>query len=86
MKQFVCENCGANDYYEKDGFRICRYCDSKFLIFEEDLPQKNSSIALNDDIQMLLEKCRREPFNARRYANLILDIDPQNREARKYLM
>lgn len=85
MKKFVCDNCGAKDYYEKEGFRICKYCDSKFLILEEDLPNKNSNITLHEDIQRLLEKCRREPFNARRYANLILDIDPHNKEAEKYL-
>lgn len=85
MKQFVCENCGANENYEKENFRVCKYCGSRFLILDEDLPQKSSNIALNDDIQRLIEKCKREPYNARRYANLILDLDPHNKEARKYL-
>ncbi|MFR5849407.1 MAG: TFIIB-type zinc finger domain-containing protein [Faecalibacterium sp.] len=84
-KQFICKNCGASDFYDKDGFRICKYCNSKFIIETQDVIQKGSSIALNDDIQMLLNKCRQDPWNARRYANLILDIDPQNRDAIKYL-
>ena len=45
----------------------------------------NSCIAINDDVQRLLDKCKREPKNAKRYANLVLDIDPTNREALKYL-
>lgn len=46
---------------------------------------ESSNIGLDDDISRLLMKCKREPRNARRYANLILDIDPDNQEARKYL-
>ena len=45
----------------------------------------NSSIALDDDVERLLKKCRTDPKNARRYANLILDIDPDNAEVYKYL-
>ena len=40
---------------------------------------------VDSDIQMLLEKCKQDPANRRRYANLILDIDPTNREAAAYL-
>ena len=45
----------------------------------------NSSIALEEDIAVLLKKCREDPKNARKYANLVLDIDPGNAEAKKYL-
>lgn len=85
MQQFVCKNCGASEFYAKDGFRICQYCGSKFIITPSDQIQKGSSISLSDDIQRLLDKCKKEPWNARKYANLILDIDPSNRDARKYL-
>lgn len=85
MKRFICENCGANDFIEKDGYRICRYCDTKFLINHEDMPIKNTQIALSDDIKMLLDKCKNDPAHARKYANLILDIDPTNKEVYKYL-
>ena len=43
-----------------------------------------STIALDDDVKRLLEKCKTDPKNARRYANLILDIDPDNEEALNY--
>jgi len=49
------------------------------------VPKKGTSIALNEDIRMLLRKCKEDTANARRYANLVLDIDPSNKEANKYL-
>lgn len=85
MKQIVCPNCGANDFVIKDGYKICRYCDTKFISESAEKPKKRTSINLEDDIQELLDKCKREPFRAKRYANLILDIDPTNKEAKKYL-
>ena len=45
----------------------------------------SSPIALDDDIARLLKKCESDPRNARKYANLILDIDPDNEEALKYI-
>jgi hypothetical protein len=50
----------------------------------EDMLPKNSNIAINNDVQMLLQKCRADPANASRYASLILDIDPGNVEAKNY--
>lgn len=46
---------------------------------------KFSQISINSDVENLLQKCRIDRKNARKYANLILDIDPDNEEARKYL-
>lgn len=85
MKQLVCERCGGNDFVEQDGYRICNYCHTRFVIQPEDTPHKSSNIALNDDIQLLLKKCTDDPANATRYASLVLDIDPGNPEAKKYL-
>ena len=85
MKQYVCENCGANDFFEQNGYRICKYCNAKYLIQREDIPHIKSSISLNDDIKMLLKKCKDDPANTRRYASLVLDIDPGNIEALQYL-
>jgi hypothetical protein len=84
MKLLICEKCGASDFLEQGGYRICRYCDAKYALLAGDMPLKNSNIALNDDIKLLLQKCRNDPANARRYASLILDIDPTNKEAKKY--
>ena len=63
----------------------CEYCGTQFLASEILGTGTSSSIDLGDDVQQLLEKCRKNPANARKYANLILDIDPDNAEALKYL-
>ena len=98
MKRVKCNSCGADDVIIKNGFLVCSYCRSKFAIEQSEKHIYNSaknfnnnktigcsSIALDDDVQRLLDKCKKEPRNARRYANLILDIDPDNIEALKYL-
>jgi len=85
MKQLVCERCGGNEFVEQDGFRTCKFCNTKFVIQPEDIPQKRSKIALSDDITLLLKKCKDDPLNAWRYASLVLDIDPNNVEAQQFL-
>lgn len=85
MKRIVCDSCGANDFDTKNGNRICRYCGAKYLLTKEDFSVKSSYISMSDDINRLLHKCVEEPENAKKYANLILDIDPDNIDALKYL-
>lgn len=84
MKLLNCQKCGARDMFEQNGYRICCYCRSKYDLHAEDIIAHSSKISLGEDIKMLLQKCRDDPANARRYANLILDIDPSNNEAKKY--
>ncbi len=81
MAEFRCACCGASDFRIEKGYRICNYCDTK----HEAEVKKESRISLDDDIAVLLRKCKTEPRNARKYANLILDIDPTNKEAMKYI-
>ena len=85
MKTFSCTNCGASDFWGQNGCKICSYCHSKFTMQIDDSLPTNSTIALDDDVRSLLKKCRSDPKNAYRYANLILDIDPNNSEALTYL-
>lgn len=47
--------------------------------------QASTHIALDDDVVRLLAKCEAEPARARKYANLVLDIDPSNTQALKEL-
>jgi hypothetical protein len=77
--------CGGGDFFEQDGDRICRYCRSKYAIQSNEIQLQDSNIAIDHDIKMLLQKCRDDSANARKYANLVLDIDPSNAEAKKYL-
>jgi len=84
MKVQICERCGGAEFVDRDGYRICQYCNTKYLITSEDLTRKESSIAIDNDIKMLLQKCQDDPANAHRYASLVLDMDPGNVDALKY--
>lgn len=98
MKALICSSCGASQWKEDGEYRICLHCGTKYekLIERQNsfirsavqsavARQVESVIAINDDVSRLLQKCKQEPKNARKYANLILDIDPTNEEAMKYL-
>lgn len=97
LQSIKCESCGASDWESKGNTKICKYCGSIYVLSAEKaetsqrgIPfffdkSRDSEIALNDDVERLLKKCRADPKNAKKYANLILDIDPTNREALKYI-
>ncbi len=98
MKALICTSCGASRWKEEGNYRICLHCGTKFektvverivqvpAAFQRNVIRKvNSVIDINDDVERLLQKCRQDPRNARKYANLVLDIDPTNEEAMKYL-
>ena len=84
MKIEICERCGGGGFVDRGGYRICQYCNTKYLITPEDVTRKGSSIALDNDIKMLLQKCQDDPANVLRYASLVLDMDPGNVDAVKY--
>ena len=81
----MCKNCGAQTLTAKDGYLVCDYCGSKFALEKDDVSVKASAIDINDDVTRLLKKCEEDPINARRYVNLILDIDPTNSDVWKYI-
>jgi hypothetical protein len=85
MKLVECSKCGSNELFEESGFVVCAYCRLKFVPSSGDLPNSGAAISVFDDIQELLGKCRSDPANKRRYANLILDLDPTNSEAAQFL-
>ena len=78
MSFFICRNCGSNDYYEDGSFRVCKYCGTKYSIVKSD-------INLQEDVALLLKKCRENPEKARKIAQNILEIDPYNEEAKRIL-
>ena len=86
MKEINCKNCGASSLIEKNGYWLCEYCGSKFSIESSDLPHQGMGLSISTDIEKLLYKCRTDPKNAKKYANLILYIDPANEEAFKYII
>ncbi len=85
MKLLECSRCGSKELLEDDGYVVCVYCQSRFKPEVDEHPAKGTVIDFRSDIQALLKKCIEDPVNRRRYANLILDIDPTNLEALKYL-
>lgn len=85
MKIIKCTQCGGNDFIRDNGYMVCKFCNTHYAIEVGDLGIKQSSISLDSDIDILLKKCKSDPKNARKYANLVLDIDPDNEEAKKYL-
>lgn len=85
MKIPICERCGSHEFNKNDNLMVCKYCLTEYAIQTSDMPLRNTNINLDQDIISLLEKCRDDPANARRYANLVLDIDPSNVDAKKYI-
>lgn len=85
MKTVECLSCGANELYEENGYIICKYCGAKHKKTADDIAVKESSIELNDDVSRLLEKIKSDPSRATKYAQLILTIDPYNKEAQEVL-
>ena len=94
MKAIICSSCGASRWKEDGRYRICLHCgtyyektpeekvrSAVYAVREGAVRKSDSVIALNDDVERLLQKCRSDPRNARKYANLVLDIDPTNQEA-----
>jgi len=80
MKSLICTSCGASEFIKRDGYQECAYCGVKYK-----LEISTKGTFMTDEISTLLQKCKLEPHNARKYANLILDIDPGNKEAMRYL-
>lgn len=85
MKEIVCTQCAGREWIEQNGFRTCAFCGTKYRLTADDYAVLSSDISLNGDVQRLLQKCKEDPINARKYANLALDIDPGNAEALGYL-
>ena len=85
MKAVACKSCGSTDLYAENGYRVCRYCGTRHIITSDD-KVSYSEIALDEDVKRLLKKCREDPSRAHKYAELILEIDPSNSEARSYLI
>ncbi len=85
MKVVTCKSCGSNDLYKEDGYYVCRYCGTKFIITSDDKPARESTIDLNNDVARLLQRRREEPARAKKCAERILEIDPNNEEAKRIL-
>lgn len=85
MRIIECTRCGSSELTQRDGYAQCIYCQSTFVLEADDRPAVASTIGVASDIDRLLERCRSDPQNRRRYAGLVLDLDPTNAEALRFL-
>ena len=86
MQEITCKNCGSNDFTEEGRYLTCRFCGTKYILDKEkDNAVTESTIALNEDVVRLLHLWREDPEDGARYAKLILQIDPNNAQARRKL-
>jgi hypothetical protein len=86
MNVLKCTSCGSNELVEAEGVFTCPYCRSKFEPQNTNGSSKESVIEMLSDLDLLLKKCESDPANRSRYINLILDIDPGNKEVKKYFI
>lgn len=86
MKVVDCRGCGSKELVREAGLLRCTYCQSTFVPESDDVPRTAAiGTGLAADIRALLDKCEQDPMNRRRYASLVLDLDPTNEEARRHL-
>ena len=79
------------EFERVNGAMKCVYCRTTYVadanaeknVFNK--PVTSSVIEIDEDILLLLDKIKAEPWNKTRYANMILDIDPSNEEALRLL-
>lgn len=81
MRAMKCQNCGSGNLKKENGFWVCQYCGTRNYFTEDEMPAKESDINLGEDVRRLLQKWDRDPANAKKYAQLILQIDPHNHRA-----
>lgn len=86
MKVLKCTSCGSNELTDYGAYVVCDFCRSRFTNTKEKVSGKATTIGLASDIDTLLKKCQEDQVNRRRYANLVLDIDPTNQQAKQYLL
>jgi hypothetical protein len=85
MKIVECVQCGSNELTEIDGITTCDYCKARYAMEASEMASHGTTISVNSDIEALLQKCVDDPSNRKRYADLILNLDPSNKEALEFL-
>lgn len=70
MKSMTCEHCGSAEFLEDGNKLTCLYCRSTY---EKEPVSKGfaTTIGVQSDVEVLLQKCRKDPAKAARYANRI---------------
>ena len=51
MRIIICKSCGSNVLDELNGFRVCRFCGTKYQLTAADQVIKKSVVAINNDVE-----------------------------------
>lgn len=90
MKQLKCEACGSMDLVERDGYYVCKFCDTKYTLEEAaKLVEGTVTIDNCERLANLYVAARRAKdmnsySQAASYYREILALDPQNWEPTFY--
>ena len=84
-KYYVCAYCGSKflkeTKSEKTSFGTSSFENG--ISLSKNLDNLTGGISLDSDIERLLQKCKTDPKNKKKYINLILDLDPDNTDVYK---
>lgn len=80
LKKLLCSSCGSNEFENKDGITICKYCGAQYIseLTEEQMRIKEEvkRIIKSADLSLLVQDWKR----AETHYDKIMDLDPSNIE------
>ncbi len=80
LKKLLCSSCGSNEFENKDGITVCKYCGTQYIseLTEEQLKIKAEveRIIKSADLSLMVQDWSR----AGSHYDKILDLDPGNIE------
>ncbi len=80
MNKIICASCGSNEFEERNGIKICKYCGSQFIsqLTEEQLKIKAEVERITKGAELSLSVQDWE--RAESLYSKVLDLDPSNIE------
>ena len=80
LKKLLCSSCGSNEFENKDGITICKYCGTQYIseLTEEQMriQEEIKRIIKSADLSLMVQDWNR----AESIYDKILDLDPSNIE------
>ena len=80
LKKLLCSSCGSNEFENKDGITVCKYCGAQYVteLTEEQMRIKEEvkRIIKSADMSLMVQDWKRAETNYDR----IMDLDPSNIE------
>ena len=80
LKKLLCSSCGSNEFENKDGITVCKYCGTQYIseLTEEQIRIKEEvkRIIKSADMSLMVQDWKR----AETHYDKIMDLDPSNIE------